>query len=146
VNHYAMLLGLLLLPGCATIFEGTSQSVTISTDPPGADCTVDRAGSRVGQVNPTPGSIHIDKSKNDLSVLCKHTGYQPATVAQSAKFQATTFGNILFGGLVGVVVDAASGANFEYPKDVKLTLAPNPVVDTPVAVMPLQVTPVSYNK
>jgi hypothetical protein len=26
VNHYAMLLGLLLLPGCATIFESTSHT------------------------------------------------------------------------------------------------------------------------
>jgi hypothetical protein len=140
-----MLLGLLLLPGCATIFEGTSQSVAISTDPPGADCTIDRAGSRIGQVNPTPGSIHIDKSKNDLSVSCKHAGYQIATVAQSPKFQATTFGNILIGGIVGVIVDAASGANFEYPTDVRINLAPDPTA-VPVAAMPLQVTPAAYRK
>jgi hypothetical protein len=150
VKRYVMLLGLLLLPGCATIFEGTSQSVGISTDPPGADCTIDRAGSRVGQVNPTPGSIHIDKSKNDLSVSCKHTGYQTATVAQSPKFQGTTFGNILFGGLIGVAVDAASGANFEYPADVRMSLAPDPaavpVAAIPVAAATLQVIPVAYRK
>jgi hypothetical protein len=88
-----LIIGLLslLLPGCATLFEGTSQSVSISTDPAGSDCTIDRKGSRIGQVNPTPGSIHIDKSKDDLSVLCKHSGYLSATVTQSPKFQATTF-------------------------------------------------------
>jgi hypothetical protein len=52
----------LLLSGRATLFEGTSQSVSISTDPAGTDCTVDRHGTRIGQVNPTSGSIHIDKS------------------------------------------------------------------------------------
>jgi hypothetical protein len=150
MKNYAVLLGLLLLPGCATIFEGTSQSVAISTDPPGADCTIDRAGSRVGQVNPTPGLIHIDKSKNDLTVSCKHAGYQTATVAQSSKFQLTTFGNILIGGVVGVVVDAASGANFEYPTDVRMSMAPDPaavpVAALPVAAMPLPIIPVAYQK
>jgi hypothetical protein len=140
----------LLLPGCATLFEGTSQSVSISTDPAGADCTVDRHGSRIGQVNPTPGSIHIDKSKDDLSVLCKHPGYLPATVAESPKFQGTTFGNIIAGGVVGVIVDAASGANFAYPTEVKINLAPEPVQPTPPA-SPITgitppISPVSYRQ
>lgn len=114
----------LFLPGCATIFEGTSQSITLTTDPPGADCVVTRHGARVGQVNPTPGSLHIDKSKDDLAIHCEHAGYQAANVTESPKFQGTTFGNIVAGGLVGVVVDAASGANFMYPADERITLAP----------------------
>ena len=113
-----------LLSGCATIFEGTSQSVAISTDPAGANCTIDRHGSRIGQVNPTPGSIHLDKSKDDLAVLCNLAGYQAATVTSSPKFQGTTFGNIIAGGVVGVIVDAADGANYAYPDDVRVTLAP----------------------
>jgi hypothetical protein len=135
----ALVLAPLLLSACATIIEGTSQSVVISTDPAGANCVVDRKGTRVGQVNPTPGSIHIDKSKDDLSVACTLAGYQSATVAETPKFQGTTFGNIVAGGLVGVVVDAASGANYAYPNDVRLTLAadrtaaPAPVVTAPAA-------------
>ena len=132
----AALLALLMLPGCATIFEGTSQSVAISTDPAGANCTVDRHGVRIGQVNPTPGSLHLDKSKDDLAIHCEHAGYQPADLSESSRFQGTTFGNIVAGGLVGVVVDAASGANFQYPADVHLTLAPSalpPESTTPLA-------------
>jgi hypothetical protein len=138
MKHFILLGALsLLLPGCATIFEGTSQSVTISTDPAGADCSIDRKGSHIGQVNPTPGSIHFDKSKDDLSVLCKHPGYQSATVTESPKFQGTTFGNIIAGGIVGVIVDAASGANFEYPSEVKITMAPDPAaILPPVAALP----------
>jgi hypothetical protein len=150
MKHYVLLLNVLLLSGCATIFEGTSQSVAISTEPAGADCTVDRAGSRIGQVNPTPGSIHVDKSKNDLTVSCKRAGYLTATMAQSPKFQGTTFGNILLGGLVGVAVDAASGANFEYPNDVRMTLAPDPA-PVPVAGLsplnsPMPLLPARYQK
>ncbi len=135
-QRYLMLGLLYLLPGCATIFEGTSQSVSIATDPPGADCTINRKGERIGQVNPTPGSIHIDKSKEDLSVTCNHIGYTTATVAESPAFQGTTFGNIIAGGVVGVVVDAASGANFLYPSEVRVNLAPNAQSAAPVADIP----------
>jgi hypothetical protein len=149
--HRLFMVGLLslLLPGCATLFEGTSQSVSISTDPAGADCIVDRHGTRIGQVNPTPGSIHVDKSKDDLSVQCKHAGYQTATITESPKFQGTTFGNIVAGGLIGVVVDAASGANFQYPSDVKVNMAPEPVAPqpaTPVVEIAPPISPVSYRK
>lgn len=136
MSRFAALLALLTLPGCATIFEGTSQSILISTDPAGANCTVERHGARVGQVNPTPGSLHLDKSKDDLAIHCEHAGYQPADMSESPRFQGTTFGNIVAGGLVGVVVDAASGANFEYPADVRVTLAPSappPVPTAPLA-------------
>ena len=41
-----------------------------------------------------------------------------------SEFAAMTFGNILFGGIIGVAVDAASGALNEYPPMITLTLAP----------------------
>jgi len=115
---------LALLPGCATIIEGSSQSVTVATTPPGAHCDVSRAGEHLGTVDPTPGSLHLDKSKNDITVACKETGYQPASVTETPKFVGTTFGNIVAGGLVGVAVDAATGANYVYPEQVKVQLAP----------------------
>jgi S1-C subfamily serine protease len=126
------------LTGCATIIEGTGQSVTISTDPAGAACTVDRGGTRVGQVNPTPGSLRLDKSKDDLQIACIKEGFQASTVSRSSRFVGTTFGNIIIGGLVGVVVDAASGANFTYPSEIKVSLAaggpaPKSLGFTPVA-------------
>jgi hypothetical protein len=118
------LLCLPLLAGCATIMEGTGQSMSISTNPAGALCNVDRTGTHLGTIVTTPGSLRVDKGKADITVSCSKEGYQAASVEQSPKFVATTFGNILLGGLVGVVVDAASGANFDYPAEVRLELAP----------------------
>ena len=37
------------------------------------------------------------------------TGYQTATVSKSMKFDGTTFGNILLGGVVGAVLDDSIG-------------------------------------
>lgn len=120
-----------LLSACATIVAGTSQTVTVSTTPPGASCTLDRIGERVGAISPTPGSVRVDKSKNDLSVTCSKEGFQTATVGHSSNFNGATFGNILVGGVIGVVVDAASGANFNYPPDVRMELAATQVPSVP---------------
>lgn len=141
-----VVLPLAFLSACATIVTGTSQTVTVSTDPAGAACTLDRAGARVGAIPQTPGSVRIGKSGKDLSVTCAKDGYQTATVQQSSSFNGVTFGNILAGGVIGVVVDASSGANFNYPGDVRLALAPNPVPQAPpIALGPVSalVTPVA---
>ena len=109
--------------------------MSVSTSPAGALCNVDRGGAHLGTIAATPGSLRVDKSKADVTVSCSKEGYQTASVSQSPKFVGPTFANILLGGGVGVVVDAASGANFEYPAEVRVDLAPlgsphamNPVV------------------
>ena len=117
---------IIFLSACATIVNGSSQTVTVSTTPPGATCTVDRMGVRIGAIAQTPGSVRLDKSKNDLSVTCSKPGFQTANVTKAPSFGGATFGNILLGvigGPVAVVVDAASGANYEYPGDIRLDLA-----------------------
>lgn len=123
MRYLMLLISALPLIGCATIIEGGGQSVAISTTPAGAMCSVDRAGTHLADVAATPGSVRIDKSKNDLTIACSKPGFQKASITQTPKFVGTTFGNILVGGVVGVVVDAASGANYVYPAEVKLEMA-----------------------
>jgi hypothetical protein len=110
--------------GCATLTKGSSQTVTVNTDPSGAICTMTRDAKPVAVVNPTPGSVPVDKARGTIAVLCKKQGYQDAVGELAAEFQAMTLGNILFGGIVGVVVDAASGAMNQYPESVTITLIP----------------------
>lgn len=110
------------LTGCATVIEGTGQSVAVATNPPGANCTVSRQGTLLGSVESTPGSVRVDKSKNDLTVSCTKSGYQATTVSYSPSFNGTTFGNIILGGGIGAVVDASTGANYDYPTQVSLDL------------------------
>jgi hypothetical protein len=57
-------------------------------------------------------------------VTCAKPGFQTATIAQSPHFVGTTFGNIVAGGLVGVAVDAATGANYQYPDTIRIPLSP----------------------
>lgn len=112
------------LSGCATITKSSSQTVTIDTRPPGATCALARGGKRFAVVNPTPGSISVDKSSDAISVSCTMDGYLETAGTLESSFQAMTFGNILFGGLIGVAVDAASGAMHEYTPLITITLIP----------------------
>ena len=113
-----------LASGCATITKGTTQTVTVNTEPAGAVCTLTRNSTPLAVVNPTPGSVSVGKGAGAVSVVCKKETYLDAAGTMSSQFQAMTFGNILFGGLIGVAVDAASGAMHEYPPMVTITLIP----------------------
>ncbi len=124
MRRFAPLLLIATLPGCATMMEGTGQSVSVATTPPGASCEMGRAGTKLGTINPTPGSLRIDKSKNDIELTCTKDGYQQAKVTSSPNFTWATFGNLIFGGIPGAVVDAATGANYKYPSEIKVELAP----------------------
>ena len=48
-----LLLGV-LVQGCATVTSGTTHSMAVMTDPPGAMCQVKRDGQVIAVVNPTP--------------------------------------------------------------------------------------------
>jgi hypothetical protein len=113
-----------LTSGCATITKGSSQTITVDTDPSGAICTLTRDAKMLAVVNPTPGSISISKDSGAISVICKKESFLDAAGTMTSQFQAMTFGNILFGGLIGIAVDAASGATHEYPPLVTITLIP----------------------
>jgi len=110
--------------GCATVVSGTTQTIGINSDPEGADCQFTRKGSLVGRVNPTPGTMHVSKDYESVAVLCKKEGFDDTTGVIGSEFQAATLGNILLGGVIGVVVDAASGAMMKYPETVTFTLVP----------------------
>ena len=110
--------------GCASIVEGTSQTVTVNTNPGQAMCELKRGGMTVAVVNPTPGSVTVEKSKDHISVLCSKEGHESAGGVLSSEFQAMTVGNLLFGGIIGVAVDASSGAMNKYPSSVTVMLPP----------------------
>jgi hypothetical protein len=113
-----------MLAGCATVVSGTTQTIGVNTDPEGADCQFTRKGVLVGRVNPTPGTIQIGKDYESVSVLCQKEGFDDTAGVIGSEFQAMTLGNILLGGIIGVVVDAASGAMTKYPDVVTFTLIP----------------------
>ena len=110
------------LGGCATIVEGSDQILTVSTEPAGAECELRRNGEVIGVVNQTPGSVTVDKSQYEITVSCQLEGYEEAVGTVEPEFEGMTAGNILLGGIIGIGVDAASGAMHEYEPNVTVVL------------------------
>ena len=101
------------LTSCASIVEGDDQVVSIETPScPGASCKlVNNQGTFY--VSKTPGTVSINKSSSDLSIECTK-GDVTQIISSESSTEGMTFGNIIFGGLIGVIVDASTGAAYEY--------------------------------
>jgi len=82
------------LAGCATVFEGTSQEITVTTNPPGASCMFERLGDQIGTIASTPGTANIRKSKHDITVICDKPGYQQAQYRNHSGTTATIAANV----------------------------------------------------
>jgi len=103
---------------CATIVSHTSSVVGIDTQPQGATVTItDRQGVSVysGQ---TPATIRLKNGngffkKGIYEVRLTMEGYQPSVVTLRAHLNGWYFGNVLFGGFIGLlIVDPATGAMY----------------------------------
>lgn len=116
------------LCGCATVFEGTSQEISVVSNPPGAFCVFDRQGMQVGVIASTPGTANIRKSKYDITIRCSRVGYQEADYLNHSGVTATIAANvaadILLTGGISSLVDSADGADNKYDSAVNITLVP----------------------
>lgn len=121
-----------LLPGCATVIDGSQQQIAVVTEPPGALCAVDRGGVVVGTVQRTPGIVQFERSKQDVAVSCVKDGYGAVIAAVPSRFTGMTFANFALGFGAGsaaaFLVDAATGSNWTYSSPVTLRLARGPAL------------------
>lgn len=120
--RFVPLSALLLTTACASITTGTTQSVAVDTNPQGASCVISRDGAQIARVPVTPGVVTVDKSSRALEVRCTRPGHADGVAVVPSSVQGMTAGNILAGGLVGVAVDAGTGAMHQYPQAVTVTL------------------------
>jgi hypothetical protein len=109
-----------VLTGCGTILHGPRQAVPVQSDPPGASV---QAIPAVGGTVTTPGSLDLER-KNSYVLTFTSPGYSPATVNLHNNIgTGTVIADVLLTGLVGVVVDAATGSWYGLvPESVNATL------------------------
>lgn len=108
--------------GCATIIKGQTQDLTINTSPTGASCEITRNGEKIGKVDPTPGTVKIEKTKYDILVTCNKKGYETATYSGHSGNEGAVLGNIIAGGGIGWAVDSATGSDNHYESPINIML------------------------
>lgn len=119
------LAGALTLASCATITKGTDQVVSIDTPGyAGAQCTLISKAIGTRQIV-TPGTITLPKGGDNIAVNCVRGCYRGTGVIAS-EVEAMTAGNVLAGGVIGLGVDAATGAMHKYNAQNQIALTPQP--------------------
>ena len=130
------------LSGCASIVKGSSQTLAINTVPGiRAACTLSN-GRGTWRVS-TPGRVKVKRSADDMDVTCKAQGYEDASGSISSDFQTWTLGNLLIGGLVGLVVDWSTGAINDYDHRFEIPMYPAQGYTMPGMRIPLSAAPTS---
>lgn len=115
-----------LLGACATITKGTSQTIAVNTPGvPAANCTLSSEGIQTVDLV-TPATVTVEKSKHAINILCKKECYQDAVAIAASNTESMTAGNVLVGGVVGLGIDAASGAMNKYNEQNNVAMIPIP--------------------
>lgn len=120
----AMILSLALC-SCATITRGTTQALTITSDPTGVDVRLS-----TGLSCQTPCALEV-KRRPGFVVTAEKEGYRTVTtnVVSSISGGGGTAmaGNLLLGGVIGAGVDASNGSMNELaPNPLHIVLEPQP--------------------
>jgi hypothetical protein len=119
-----LMIAILPCAGCSSIIEGTSQEITVNTNPAGASCVLMRQSQPLATISLTPGTVLIKKTKYDITILCDKPGFMQATYLNHSGAAGATAGNIILGGGIGWAIDSASGADNKYDSPVNVTMVP----------------------
>lgn len=96
---------------CATVVSGKSQDVHIRSKPSGADVKID--GIERGA---TPLIASLARKKRHTIEITR-TGCSPVIQATRRGFNWWYLGNLILGGVIGLIVDPITGAIFEVSPD-----------------------------
>lgn len=119
---------LFLFTGCASIVDGGAKKVQIKSNPSGAKFTIYDKKGKVVESRTTPATVALDRSGGyfcgiEYKMVFESPGYYPGETKLSSSMNGWYFGNIIFGGLIGIlIVDPATGAMFTLPKEFNYTL------------------------
>jgi hypothetical protein len=123
------------ITGCASITGTTNQSVSVQTRT--------QTGSEVASANcemsnnkgkwyvTTPGSVMIQRSNDDLQAICRKDTYEPGHAAVVSATKGSMFGNIIFGGGIGAIIDHNNGSAYEYPNFIQVVMGSFSKIEPP---------------
>jgi hypothetical protein len=106
-RHIVALSALVTLTACGSITHGGSQDIGISSSPTNADVSID--GLTKGH---TPVIANLSRKDNHIVKLAL-PGYAPAELTLTRGVSGWVWGNLVFGGLIGLGVDAISGGLYK---------------------------------
>ena len=118
----AMALSVGLLSGCSSLVSDSKYPVAIASTPNQASFILKNKDGVIVQSGKTPTSIVLNASSGffqgeKYTLFLNKEGYAEKTVIIDSSVDGWYFGNIIFGGLIGLlIIDPATGAMFKLPE------------------------------
>jgi len=127
----ACLAATLTMTGCASIFSGSTQTLTFKSVPDTANITItNKLGEKI-HTSSTPATVTLKRGNGyfkpaGYEITFSKEGFQTKTVQVKATVNGWYIANIIFGGLIGfLIVDPATGAMYTLsPSDINSVLDP----------------------
>lgn len=123
----------MLFTGCATITSSEDQPVTVTTklsdgtSVENAKCSL-KNDKGSWEIKP-PGVVNVRRSAEDLMVECKKEGVADGFLRAISRAAGGMWGNIIFGGGIGALIDHNKGTGYNYPNDLPVKMGESVVID-----------------
>jgi hypothetical protein len=112
------------IQGCASLTTSNEQSVRVETyddkgvEVVGATCAITKG--TIKSEFTTPTSIPFRRGSDDVFIDCRKGDLPMAKGQVTSRANANTFGNLLLGGPIGLVIDQSTGKAYSYPEWIRL--------------------------
>jgi len=138
-QHKVLLTALILsITGCASVTGSTDQTISVQAfdkteQLQGAICEVENDKGK-WFVN-TPGTVQIDRSNEDLVIICRKDGHDTGLANVVSNAGASVAGNVGLAilvpivGIVGALIDHNSGATYRYPTSIQVYMGQTVTVE-----------------
>jgi uncharacterized protein YceK len=121
IKKLFLIISILGISGCASIITGDTQSLRLSVACKGKEirtyCTVQNDTGRWTVL--TPVDLEIGKSRQPLNISCRGLLGTTGWTLDSSPNTAMA-ANVVFGGVVGALVDHRTARGYQYPEMVEL--------------------------
>ena len=121
------------LTACASITNDTSHPMKLETKTAQGQLTTDADCSFTNDygisTGKSGGSVSIRRSSKDLDIVCKKAGLPDAMARLISRANGGMFGNILFGGGIGAIIDHNKGTAYTYPTWIQMVFGSSLVFD-----------------
>jgi hypothetical protein len=75
------------------------------------------------------GFVSVRRSAEDLIVECRKDGHPDGFLRAVSRAAAGMFGNIIFGGGIGAIIDHSNGTGYNYPDNLPVSMGKSVVID-----------------
>ena len=119
--------------GCASITSSEMQTLSLTTHgedgkvAEAAKCTL--KNDKGVWESASPGFVSVHRSAEDLSVACKKEGVTDGLLKAVSRAAGGMWGNIIFGGGIGAIIDHSKGTGYNYPDQLPVVMGKSVVVD-----------------